>query len=104
MSQNFFDKPILNSPYEYSARHWDLDDDGQPTNQILNSRRRSELISPVPKPKKRKKASAAQTELVLGSGEDLSTIEQEYNPTPIINDLRKSVDTWRAYSHLMGNR
>ena len=95
MTQNFFEKPILNSPYEYSTRHWELDDDGQPTNQILNSRRRSELITPVPKPKKRKKASAAQTELVLGSKDDLSTAEQEYNPTPIINELRRHVEDWR---------
>ena len=31
MSNPFFDRPILNSPYEYPRRHWELDDDGQPT-------------------------------------------------------------------------
>jgi hypothetical protein len=27
----FFDHPILNSPYGYPERHWELDDQGQPT-------------------------------------------------------------------------
>ena len=31
MSERFFDRPILNSPYEYPARHWELDESGQPT-------------------------------------------------------------------------
>ena len=28
MSERFFDRPILNSPYEYPARHWELDEGG----------------------------------------------------------------------------
>ena len=39
MSESFFEKPILNSPYEYPARHWELDETGQPTNHILEQRR-----------------------------------------------------------------
>ena len=34
MSQEFFERPILNSPYDYPSRHWKLETDGQPTNQI----------------------------------------------------------------------
>lgn len=30
MSETFFERPILNSPYEYPRRHWELDEDGQP--------------------------------------------------------------------------
>jgi type III restriction enzyme len=30
MSSSFFDRPILNSPYDYPARHWELDETGQP--------------------------------------------------------------------------
>jgi type III restriction enzyme len=30
MTNPFFDRPILNSPYAYPARHWELDDQGQP--------------------------------------------------------------------------
>jgi type III restriction enzyme len=47
---------------------------------------------PVPKPKKRRKARADQSQMVFG---DLSTEEQEYNPTPIINEVRTYVETWR---------
>lgn len=53
MSLTFFEHPILNSPYAYPARHWEVDADGQPTNALIESRRRSELITPVPKAKKR---------------------------------------------------
>ena len=94
MTDLFFEKPVINSPYELPAFHWELDEDGQPTNQLLESRRRSELITPVPKPKKVKK-SKNQTEMVLGSGDGLSTLEQEYNPTPIINEIRGQVANWR---------
>ncbi|WP_282044998.1 BPTD_3080 family restriction endonuclease [Roseibium album] len=94
MSEQFFEKPILNSPYDYPAKHWELDDDGQPTNRILEIRRRSDLITPVPKAKKRKQNSQ-QTSMVLGSTDGLSNEEQEYNPTPIINEIRNYVDQWR---------
>jgi hypothetical protein len=53
MSALFFEKPILNSPYEYPARHWELDASGQPTQRVVESRRRAEFITPIPKPKKR---------------------------------------------------
>lgn len=54
MPDPFFDHPILNSPYEYPKRHWELDSQGQPTQQIIEDRRRAEFITPIPKPKKRK--------------------------------------------------
>jgi hypothetical protein len=31
MSDPFFDRPILNSPYDYPKRCWELDEAGQPT-------------------------------------------------------------------------
>ena len=49
-----FDHPILNSPYEYPRRHWELDEAGQPTQQIIETRRGAKFITPIPKPKKRK--------------------------------------------------
>ena len=58
MSNPFFDHPILNSPYACPAQHWELDDDGQPTQQIVESRRRAKFITPIPKPKKRKGAAS----------------------------------------------
>ena len=93
MTQQFFEHPILNSPYSYPARHWELED-GQPTNRILETRRRSELITPVPQPKKRRQ-KRGQKEMVFDEGGGLSTEDQEYNPTPIINEIRSYVDSWR---------
>src|SRR6266478_5560337 len=77
---SFFERPILNSPYAYPDRHWELDADGQPTNQILPKRRGSKLLTPVPKPQKRRR-TANQPGFVFDSGHGLSTEEQEYNPT-----------------------
>ena len=36
---SFFDRPILNSPYAYPGRHWELDGDGQPTGLLVETRR-----------------------------------------------------------------
>jgi type III restriction enzyme len=93
-SNPFFDHPILNSPYEYPRRHWELDELGQPTQQIIETRRGAKFVTPIPKPKKRK--SAAQKELVFDEGKGLSTEAQQYDPTPIINEVRGYVDGWRA--------
>ncbi len=94
MEDSFFERPILNSPYAYPGRHWQLED-GLPTDRIIPTRRRSELMTPVPKPQKRRRQKQNQTEMVFDTGEGLSTEEQEYNPTPIINEIRSYVETWR---------
>jgi type III restriction enzyme len=90
----FFDHPVLNSPYEYPNRHWELDRDGQPTQKIVEARRSAEFITPVPKPKKHK-GSAFEEQLVFDEGKGLSTEAQQYDPTSIINNLRRHVDLWR---------
>ena len=96
MPSSFFEQPILNSPYEAPTRHHALDADGQPSEQPpVPGRRRSELITPVPKPRKKQRKSA-QTSFVLPDADGLSTEEQEYNPTPIINEIRSYVASWRA--------
>lgn len=94
MSNPFFDKPILNSPYEYPARHWELDDSGQPTQQIIESRRSARFITPIPKPKKRKGA-AVQASIVFDEGKGLSTDEQQYDQIAVVNSVRMQVDQWR---------
>src|SRR3954466_3244267 len=95
MSDPFFDHPILNSPYDYPVRHWELDESGQPTQKIIEARRSAKFITPIPKPKKRK-AAIAQPGFVFDEGKGLSTTEQQYDPTSIINEVRQSVDSWRA--------
>jgi hypothetical protein len=67
MANPFFDHPILNSPYDCPKRHWELDAQGQPTQQIIANRRRAEFITPISKPKKRGKASL-QLEMVFDEG------------------------------------
>ncbi len=94
MKDPFFEKPILNSPYEYPSRHWELDDHGQPTQKIIEARRRAEFITPIPKPRKRKSATNQQS-FVFDEGLGLSSEVQQYDPTPIINELRRHVDQWR---------
>jgi type III restriction enzyme len=95
MANPFFEKPILNSPYEYPLRHWELDKEGQPTQKLIEQRRRAEFITPIPKPRKRK-GSGQQIQMVFDEGKGLSTQEQQYDPTPIINELRRYVDQWRG--------
>ena len=92
MSDRFFDRPILNSPYEYPSRHWELDDSGQPTSRILDRRRRVSFITPIPKPKKR-----GQREMDFDeAAQALETDGQQYQLMEIINALRRQVDAWRA--------
>jgi type III restriction enzyme len=103
VNESFFERPILNSPYACPPRHWELDEDGQPTNRIIETRRRSELITPVPKPQRRRRAPG-QGELGLGVEDGLSTPEQEYNPTPIINEIRGYVAAWRNLPNPISGR
>jgi type III restriction enzyme len=93
MSNPFFDRPIVNSPYEYPHRHWELES-GLPTGHLIERRRRAEFITPIPKPKKRR--GSPQQELDLDEGRGLSTTKQAYDLTSIINEVRGQVDTWRG--------
>ncbi len=95
MDSTFFERPILNSPYAHPGRHWELDTDGQPTGSIIESRRDARFITPIPRPKKHKRAKG-QERLVFDEGVGVSTAKQQYDPTPIINELRRRVDQWRA--------
>jgi type III restriction enzyme len=94
MSNPFFDHPVLNSPYTDPLRHWELDQHGQPTQQIIETRRRAEFITPIPKPKKRR--AEEQQELLFDEGKGLSTEAQQYDQTSLINAVRQEVDKWRA--------
>ena len=94
----FFDRPILNSPYEYPARHWELDENGQPTNRILDRRRQVSFITPIPAPKKVKDA---QQKLGLDdAASHAATEDQQYELAQTINSVRNAVDRWRALTDL----
>ena len=94
MNNRFFEQPILNSPYAYPARHWELHESGQPTQKVIENRRSVAFITPIPKPRKRKRVEE-QTTLVFDEGMGLSTEKQQYDPTPVINNLRTHIDKWR---------
>jgi type III restriction enzyme len=92
VDNQFFEKPILNSPYEEPQRHWELDKDGQPTQEIIEKRRASELITPIPRA--RRQQGADQASLALGEA-GISTDKQQYAHTAIINGVREEVEKWR---------
>jgi type III restriction enzyme len=94
-SNPFFDHPILNSPYAQPERHWELDENGQPTQRIVEKRRPAEFITPIPKPKKRK--AKKQEQIIFDEGEGLSTKDQGYEITSsTINEVRQQVNAWRV--------
>ena len=93
MSDSFFERPIINSPYGYPSRHWELDEFGQPTGALTEKRRKAAFFTPIPRPKKHKKG---QKDFVFDEGRGLSTESQQYDPTPVINELRARVDAWRS--------
>ena len=93
MTELFFERPILNSPYERPNRHWELDEDGQPTQKVIERRRQAEMIMPFPASKKRK--GAGQARLVFDEkARELQTPGQRYD-SAIINGVRQQVDRWR---------
>jgi type III restriction enzyme len=93
MSEEFFERPILNSPYDYPGRHWQLDKSGQPTQVVMNQRRRADFITPIPKPKKR--TGQKQKEIIFDEGHGLSDEKQKYEHSETINRVRQFVDEWR---------
>ena len=95
MADSFFTQPIVNSPYEYPTRHWELDAEGQPTHRLIDRRRRAEFVTPIPKARTRK-APGVQDALEFGDRTGVATKAQGYDPTPVINELRGHVDRWRA--------
>ena len=90
---SFFEKPILNTPYAMPTRHWELDGEGRPTDRIIKSRRRSDLISAMPQSKSRK--GEQQDELDL-STEGLGGLGIDFNVTEFVNEIRRAVDVWRT--------
>lgn len=93
MTNPFFERPIINSPYDYPNKHWELDNDGQPTQRITESRRKAEFITPIPKARKRKQKNQAEFE--FGDETGISTKNQRYEAIPVINRLRQEIDKWR---------
>jgi type III restriction enzyme len=99
MENPFFEHPILDSPYECRARRWELDAEGQLKQQTIEAGPAAKYITPVAKPRKRKKGAAAQEPLVFNEGAGGPKLEQLYDPAPIAHELRHQVDQWRRLPH-----
>jgi type III restriction enzyme len=93
VSERFFNDPILNSPYERPTRHWELDPQGIPTQEIVEARRESKLISPIPKPRSR--GGKAEQRALAFEAQGLSDENQQYELTQQINSIRSLVEEWR---------
>ncbi len=55
--------------------------------------RRAEFLTPIPKPRKQR---VTQQTMVFDEGKGLSSRQQQYDPNPIINDLRGELEKWRS--------
>ena len=90
MTPRFFEQPVLNSPYEYPSRHWELDPDGQPTERVVSERRQVAFVSAIPKTKR------PQREMVFDAGaRGLGDEARQYDRTALISGVRRFVDRWR---------
>ena len=97
MNNAFFEKPVLNSPYERPDQHWELDETGQPTQKIIESRRQVSFITAVPTSKKQRGSSLNQASLVFDkAARELETDNQQYELMQTINGVRRQVDRWRG--------
>lgn len=83
---SFVDNPIINSPFAEPKRQYQLDDEGQPTGIVLDGRRESIQVVPVPAARRRVK----QGELELDAG--ATTVKQNQ----LVNEIRERVALWRA--------
>ncbi len=84
----FTDNPIITSPFETPACHYELDDEGQPTGAKLSGRRKSIQIVPVPAARRRGPKQAE-----LGLFDENGT---KVTANALINEIRQHVDQWRA--------
>ena len=80
------ENPILNSPYDAPAEHFEVEPGVGPTGVIKTGRRPSESFIPIPLARKGK---ATQAKLAFDGSE-----RAERNA--LINDIRDAVDLWRA--------
>ena len=89
---DFFDSPILNSPYSVPTKHWELDSSGQPTEKIVERRRSADFITPIAKPQKQNSQMAM--DLRSEEAKSISTDKQKYDAA-FINAIRLQLEKWK---------
>ena len=94
MLTSFHQSPIINSPYAAPAKHWVLDEGGQPTDEIGTGRRKVTFASPIPKAKG---VGRKQEQFALdAAAEALNSDRQQYQLIALIDSLRQDLAAWRA--------
>ena len=89
--QSFFDNPILNSPYEYPCRHWEMDADNKPTGKVIERRRKSSNRTPIAAPK----TKGASEHGIQGDLFNDVVSDVAYRENELINSIRAEVAAWR---------
>jgi type III restriction enzyme len=84
MVQVVIENPILNTPFEEPSKHFKFSDEGI-TDEIINTRRSSAYFVPIPRPKKRGRQLAFDTEW----------IQDRIEENTFINQIRSRVAIWR---------
>lgn len=90
---NFYEQPILNSPYERPAQHWELDENRRPTHKLLEGRRPADFITPIPPPRRQSREQRAIEFDAKAAA--LSDDSQRYELSVIIDNLRRQLEEWR---------
>ncbi|MDO4569609.1 MAG: DEAD/DEAH box helicase family protein [Planctomycetia bacterium] len=91
---DFFEQPVLNTPYEEPGRHWELLPNCQPTQNIKQTRRPSSYLSPIPRPQSIVGGTEQQLSLDLGEIQFDNDIDK-YNISNQVNAIRQRVRQWR---------
>ncbi|MDE0678829.1 MAG: DEAD/DEAH box helicase family protein [Gammaproteobacteria bacterium] len=86
---DFFAQPILNSPYQAPREYWELDSERRPTGKKITGRRPAQYITAVPAAKISGQARLTLHETITSDG------GQEYDPMPVIDEIRSHLDKWR---------
>lgn len=86
----FFENPILNSPYEYPQRHWEMDAANKPTGRIIEQRRKSSDRTPIASASSKGGVETFQGDLFTESVDQVAYRENE-----LINSIRSEVAAWR---------
>jgi type III restriction enzyme len=91
-ARGLIQNPILNSPFVEPSRHFAFTDQGI-TDTIVDGRRKSAYLIPIPQPKKRE----AQQQLTLGE-----VTNEKREEIALVNGLRDRVARWRQgrYPHV----
>jgi len=83
------ENPIINSPFAEPTQQHELDKRGNPTGNILETRRKSTYLTPIPQPRRQTSAQLAMFDGVTEKVEDNYTI----------NQIRQQVKLWRQHKY-----